>query len=55
MKKIWALLLAVLLLVSVLCVGAVPATAAITGTFVDEIEDGFTKAEIIEFTSFGTT
>ena len=55
MKKIWALLLAVLLLVSVLCVGAIPANAAITATFVDEIVDGFTHPEIIEYTAEGTT
>ena len=55
MKKIWALLLSVLLLVSVLCMGAIPANAAVTGTFVDEIVDGFTHPEIVEYTAEGTT
>ena len=53
MKKIWALLLAVMLLVSVLCAGAIPAKAAVTGTFVDEIVPEFAIPEIVDYSAYG--
>jgi len=53
MKKIWALVLAVALLVSVLCVGAIPAQAAVTGEFVDEIVPEFAVPEIVDFSAYG--
>ncbi len=55
MKKIWALILAVLLLVSVLCLGAFSASAAVTGTFVDEIVAEFAVPEIVDYSSYGST
>ena len=50
MKKCFALLLAVLMLAAL----AIPASAAVTGTFVDEIVDGF-DAKVVDFSSYGTT
>ena len=53
MKKIWALLLAVALLVTVLCMGAISANAAVTGTFVDYIVAEFAVPEIVDYSAVG--
>ena len=53
MKKIWALVLAAILLVSVLCVGVIPASAAVTGTFVDTIVPEFAIPEIVDYSAVG--
>ena len=54
MKKIWALVLALVMLVSVLCLGTMSASAAVTGTFVDEIVAEFAVPEIVDFSSYGS-
>ena len=55
MKKIWALVLALALLVSVLCLGTFSASAAVTGTFVDEIVAELAVTEIVDYSSYGST
>ena len=55
MKKIWALMLSVMLLVSILCMGGTTAKAAVTGTFVDEIVPEFNVPEIVGYSTYGST
>ena len=53
MKKIWALVLAAAMLVTVLCLGVIPASAAVTGTFVDTIVPEFAIPEIVDYSAVG--
>ena len=49
-----SLIVACTMLVSVLCVGSVGVSAAVTGTFVDEIVDYFDIPEVVDYSFYGT-